>query len=217
MNEEKIGRKKQIRCRVCLIVKPREEMRKTSRGRTIRHCRSCRGVTRCRKCGDVKDDKNFKVHSSRRQLFFDDGDSQVIPVCYACDSKLYYDKRAKYLKGVQTGKTIKDVIRCGMRRWRRISKKEGLSFDLSMDFLVDLWERQNGRCYYTGRELMTNRGRVGWNDASLDRMNPLDGYSVGNVVWTSRLVNTSKGHRNVEEFVSFCKKVLSRVGGKKNE
>jgi hypothetical protein len=212
MNEEKIGRKKEIRCRVCLLVKPREEMRKTSRGRTIRHCRSCRGSMRCGKCGEVKKDENFKVHSVRRQLLFDDGDIQRIPVCYACDSKMYCDKHAEYLKRVQQGKTIRDVIRCGMRRWRSISHKEGLGFDLSVDFLVGLWEKQQGMCYYTGKKLMTNRGGSEWDDASLDRMNPLDGYSIGNVVWTSRLVNTSKGRRSVNEFVSFCKKVMSHFG-----
>ena len=217
MNEEKIGRKKEILCRVCLVLKPREEMRKTSRGRVIRHCRSCRGVMRCTKCGEVKQDKNFKSHSSYRQLFFDDGDSQKIRVCFACDSKIYYDKRKKYAKGVQKGKTIKDVIRCGMRRWRKISKSEGLIFDLSVDYLMELWEKQKGECFYTGNKMTVNRGMVDWNDASLDKMNPLKGYSRGNVVWTSRLVNTSKGKRNVDDFLSFCKKVLTHQEQKQNE
>lgn len=214
MNEESISRKKMIKCRVCLKTKPREEMRKSSRGRIIRHCRSCRGTTRCTKCGKVKEDKNFKFHSARRHFFFDDGDKQVIHVCYSCDSKMYYEKRAANLKAIQQGSNIRDIIRTNLRRWRKISHEEGLRFDLSVDFLISLWKKQRGGCYYTGDRLTTNRGQSEWDDASLDRLNPLGGYVMGNVVWTSRFVNTSKGRRNVKEFVSFCKRVLAHLGFK---
>lgn len=207
-------RKQLIRCRVCLKEKSRDEMRKTSRGRTIRHCRGCRGLFRCNKCGEVKEAKHFKTHSGNRQFFFDDGDEQRIAVCYVCDSRQYAGSRSKYLRSLRSSKTILNIVRCSIQNWKLKCKRRGWDFDVSLDYLVSLWNEQDGRCFYTGEELSLNRGKSQWNSASLDRMDSSRGYVKGNVVWTSRLVNSSKGQRNVDEFVGFCRKVVSHIDGK---
>lgn len=87
----------------------------------------------------------------------------------------------------------------------------GWKFDLSMDFLVSLWEKQKGKCFYTGDDLTLDRVRKVGSSASLDRMDSSKGYVMGNVVWTSRLVNVSKGQRNVKDFVVFCRKIVSHL------
>ena len=75
-----------------------------------------------------------------------------------------------------------------------------------MDFLIRLWESQKGICFYTGEVLSLDRGRSKWNSASLDRIDPSQGYVIGNVVWTSR---------TAKEFLAFCEKVIAHMGQQK--
>jgi hypothetical protein len=200
-----------VQCRVCLESKPKDEMRKTSRGRTIRHCRACVVKFRCIKCGEVKEAKHFKTHAGNRQFFFDDGEEQKISLCYQCDYKVNKARYRRYDKRVREGRTIRHLIMSNIQRWKVRCRNEGWKFDVSLDYLVKLWEDQKGICFYTGEPLLLDRGRSKWMSGSLDRVDASRGYEIGNVVWTSRLVNTSKGQRTAKEFVTFCQKVVDHM------
>jgi hypothetical protein len=83
--------------------------------------------------------------------------------------------------------------------------------DLSTDYLVELWEKQMGLCYYTGVPMVFAKVGIPLpNSTSLDKLDPSIGYKRGNVVWACYQVNTSKGHRSEREFYDFCKLVLER-------
>lgn len=75
------------------------------------------------------------------------------------------------------------------------------------DVLKALWEKQKGRCAYTGEKLVPGV------NASLDHIEPTSvGGSLepGNLQWVTKTVNrvkTSLGHR---EFIRLCKKIASR-------
>lgn len=86
--------------------------------------------------------------------------------------------------------------------------------DLTREYLVRLFNEQNGMCYYTGEKLLWNTKGVGKghqpnNGLSVDRLDPHKGYVIGNVVLCGHQANTSKGRRNEEEFYAFCEKVLA--------
>jgi hypothetical protein len=85
--------------------------------------------------------------------------------------------------------------------------------DLDADFLVRLFHRQDGRCYYTGAALEWNTygrgsGHHTTTSLSLDRLVPKHGYTRGNVVLCGHQVNMSKGARTEREFYAFCEQVL---------
>lgn len=194
-------------CRVCNQVGPRESMRKSSKGRTMHHCLRCVGFYRCVHCDEVKTSDRFKTHSGRRKFFFDDGEPIRIAVCYGCDYKLNKHRYARYDKRVQSTETLRAIMLNNIQRWRSKTTEAGHVFDLDYEFLTNLWEQQQGQCPYTGAEIALTRGMGQWNSASLDRIDPDGGYVRGNVVWTTRLVNTSKGQRTAAEFFEFCKGV----------
>ena len=82
-----------------------------------------------------------------------------------------------------------------------------MNFDLDYDYLIELWNNQKGLCYYTGQLLSLSRERKNADGVSLDKLTPENGYIKGNVVWTTRLINLSKGNRNEIEFLEFCQTV----------
>lgn len=83
------------------------------------------------------------------------------------------------------------------------AKKKKIEFNLDTQFLIDLWSRQNGRCYYSGI-LMKGFGKEYnfqlWDSPSLDRKNPKDGYTKNNTVWTVFGINSFKQSLTEKEF-----------------
>lgn len=72
--------------------------------------------------------------------------------------------------------------------------------------LLDLWERQGGRCAYTGRVLTPGQ------DASLDHIVPRSKGGSNhphNLQWVSAAVNTAKQDLSENEFLNLCAQVVA--------
>lgn len=199
----------ELSCKVCGKVKPREEMRHSKSGRVMHHCLDCKGLYRCKHCGQVKSADEFKTHSHKiKNLEFSDGERMRIAVCYACDYQLNKERYDRYDKKVRSTKSVKAMTLGQWQNWRKDTLAMGEEFNLTHDYLAKLWEKQQGLCWYTKQIISLERGYGKWDSASLDRLDPKHGYVIGNVVWTTRLTNTSKHFRNYDEFIEFCRRVI---------
>lgn len=78
-----------------------------------------------------------------------------------------------------------------------------ISFNLTTQYLWDLYLKQNKKCAITGDTLASI------NNASLDRIDSSKGYEEGNVQWTTKQANLSKHIMSMTELKEFCKKVLN--------
>lgn len=89
--------------------------------------------------------------------------------------------------------------------YRYNALRRGIEFDLTIDYLDQLWEIQDGKCYYTGVELdITSRlGATG----SLDRLDSTVGYVQGNVVWSLVPVNFAKQSLTEDDFLAMVEKI----------
>jgi hypothetical protein len=75
---------------------------------------------------------------------------------------------------------------------------------ITQSFLVDLIEKQQYRCAVSGIELVPEI-------ASLDHIVPVSKggkHVVDNVVWVHSEINRMKGQLSMDEFISFCNKVV---------
>lgn len=86
--------------------------------------------------------------------------------------------------------------------------------DLTLDYLVALWERQGGRCPFTGWKLTLPRNSSGFaeksmRNASLDRIDSSQGYVKGNVQFVALPVNLAKGDFTNAEMMEFFAAVQS--------
>ena len=79
---------------------------------------------------------------------------------------------------------------------------------ISLDDLLNQWNKQNGICVYTGIKLVHPiyaKNVSMMYKASLDRIDPTIGYNVGNIQFISASANYAKASMTHEEMIEFCK------------
>lgn len=92
------------------------------------------------------------------------------------------------------------------------AKEQGLDFDLTPEYLYELLEGQNFKCFYTG-ELLDFTVENGdtrsphRNLPSLDKLTPSLGYTQGNVSWCLFHVNRAKSDLTFKEFIDLCQNI----------
>lgn len=81
---------------------------------------------------------------------------------------------------------------------------------LSLDFLLDLYNRQEGKCAVTG-EVMTHLQNSGRNptNLSIDRIDSSKGYEPENVRLVCYQVNVMKQDYDDEVLKDWCRKILN--------
>jgi len=93
------------------------------------------------------------------------------------------------------------------------AKNRNISFSVSIEYLYDLFKKQNGKCNYTGEQICLPinvrqlRGKENENVASLDRIDNDRGYEDGNVQWVCKRVNYMKHTMQDDYFMSWIKKI----------
>lgn len=98
------------------------------------------------------------------------------------------------------------------------NKESGRTDNLLADDLRQIWEKQSGVCPYTGWKLELPPNAAGWppsevrspRRASIDRKNPLLGYTKDNVQFVSLMANFAKNRFTDDELLEFCRAVSSR-------
>ena len=78
---------------------------------------------------------------------------------------------------------------------------------LTFDDLLDLYNKQNGKCFYSGREMVFENNNN--YSLSLDRISSSIGYHKDNVVLCCRIVNYMKQEYDVNLFYEICKDITN--------
>jgi hypothetical protein len=137
--------------------------------------------------------------------------------CQACEAKAAReymsankDKRveAKRRHREKYHGTIKYHVQEKISTWRKASV---ISSDLTVDYLITLYNEQGGYCHYSKEKMIFGwvDGKVHPNSLSLDKLDPAKGYVQGNVVWCTYLINTMKQNMTEAEFYVLLSKILS--------
>jgi hypothetical protein len=121
--------------------------------------------------------------------------------------------REKCLSG-EGDSALRWYLRRRLGAYRKTSKAIGVVCNIDVDYLIELFNKQDGKCYYTNEIMIWNnygvgRGNLSRSTLSTDRLTPSLGYVKGNIVLCTVGANETKRARNEEEFYSFCETVLS--------
>lgn len=92
----------------------------------------------------------------------------------------------------------------------RKKKNKNIEFDITREFLNELWDTQNGKCYYTGIEMIIIKEGKHPQHPSLDRINSDKGYTKDNVVLCCQSINFAKHSYSKEEFINFLNLIKNR-------
>ena len=99
---------------------------------------------------------------------------------------------------------------------RQRVKRRGVKQDVDLEYLRDLWDEQAGICPLTGWQLTLPIGSCGFNsrdpsNASLDRIDPAQGYIRGNVRYVAYVANLARHMWSDGVVVEFCKAVVDNT------
>ena len=111
-------------------------------------------------------------------------------------------ERRKELRQAQ-GQTLEQWIALATNTARHRSREPS---DLTTEYMVRLWKRQDGRCAYTGLPLRQPQYKTPRDGASpsIDRIDPCRGYLRGNVAWVLWEVNRMKSDLTLNAFRGLC-------------
>ena len=90
-------------------------------------------------------------------------------------------------------------------------KRRNKEVNITMDDMIEVWEKQGGICPFTGVKLILNSYSKIVDSvllaASLDRIDSSKGYIKGNIRWVSRGINLMKSNKSDEEVWEICKMI----------
>lgn len=90
-----------------------------------------------------------------------------------------------------------------------LRKKKAERRDLDIDFLMDLYEKQGGKCAISGRGMtyQTGAGRIPTN-MSIDRIDSKIGYELDNIQLVCIQANKMKAELSGDELREWCGDIL---------
>lgn len=143
----------------------------------------------CTKCGKLTPISGFRKDAKGKRGYRS--------ICKVCDrADVTSEQRAKWRKAYQQKHPIKShLIRASSR-----ARTKGFEFTITEEYLTQLWETQQGKCYWFGVDMT-----VGINDndplqMSLDRLDNYSGYVPGNVVWCCQFANLGRSTTDAKTF-----------------
>lgn len=107
-------------------------------------------------------------------------------------------------------KGIGEISQTFINRIIRNAKNRNLSFDISKEFLWELYLQQEGKCALSGLDISFAEKTTEPNEASLDRIDSDKGYVKDNVQWVHKDINKMKMELNESRFIELCKLVSSK-------
>lgn len=91
------------------------------------------------------------------------------------------------------------------------AKIRNLSFDLTIKYIEQLYEKQNFKCSLSGIKIefdsRTPHKNKKYGNASIDRINSSKGYTEDNIQIVDKNINIAKMSMSQQEFIDMCKRV----------
>lgn len=103
--------------------------------------------------------------------------------------------------GTYVGKLSKDAF----NKIKNNAKNRSISFEVDMQYLWNLYEKQNGICALSGLNIEFSMRVKDKRTASIDRIDSNKGYIEGNLQWIHKDINRMKCNFDQIKFIKLCK------------
>lgn len=129
-------------------------------------------------------------------------------ICKNCN--ILRSRKAREVRGKE--ECIRSIIlsRISSAKDRnRIRRKEKLEFTITIEDVISILHKQNGKCALSEIEMtyVIGKGRTCTN-LSLDRIDPSKGYTKENIQLVCSIINTMKSDLSYSELLFFCKQII---------
>jgi len=184
-------------------------------------------MKKCRICSIEKDESQFYIREGSKLR-------NECNECHHLRAQDYYQRnkekrKQKAREWARNNKekrkeTVKQYINTPKGRMVKLMKmahsralKYGHEFDLDSDFLMSLWEKQNGRCDLTNISfefINTTPYEANPWAPSIDRINSFKGYTKDNIRLVCVAVNYALNEYGEETFKKICEAYLNNKKSK---
>lgn len=184
-------------------------MSNQKRYRTIYKQKDDLGNLYCYKCKEYKDLNLFDNSPENSNIFYREGKDRRCKNC----KHLQYKKRLL----LNNSSTIEQLINKRFLGLKDRAKKLNLEIDIDIDYLKELWNKQEGKCALSKINMtnISNKGRILTN-LSIDRIDSKLGYIKNNIQFVCMAVNQMKSDLTLDELYFLCESILKNKNEKED-
>lgn len=122
--------------------------------------------------------------------------------------KVKESKRKSYFKTRRT-QHEQHPLKFLLSRAKLRASKKGVPFDLTYDIMLDMWQKQDGKCHYSDLLMEYTYGKKSPLQVSLDRIDSNGGYTEQNSVLYCLSINYAKSDFTESQFTDFLKNICN--------
>lgn len=164
----------------------------------------------CKKCRKELSLDKFRKNNGKNVYTYDSWATK----CNTCRNTNRTKNRDEKILNGSLKDFFETIIKDAKYRNNAYNKKNidnKREFNITSEYLLNIWEKQKGKCYYSGRNLQYNKikedlpddKRIHPERVSIDRIDSKKGYIEGNVVLCCWTANNIKQDLSIEEFKSW--------------
>ncbi len=160
-------------------------------------------MKKCNKCNVIKDDTEF--YRPNRSLTCKD--------CHLKITREYKRKKRKddeYRKN-ESNKQKERRVRLWQKTLLHDCTGRKNKIDIDVDFINYLFEKQEGKCFWFGVDLIPSPNKKHPQQPSLDRLDNKLGYTKGNVVLSCYSANIGRNENEKDVWIQFIKQIKPNI------
>jgi|JI10StandDraft_1071094.scaffolds.fasta_scaffold127106_2 hypothetical protein len=152
----------------------------------------------CTSCGNYKEECEFGNHSYKIHRNCKDTKCKV---CRKIDLEIKKERKVRK-------SDLWKIFKMRFKSTETRAKNKNLVLNFDINYLFDLWEKQNGLCALSNVKMSTliNAGKISTN-VSIDRIDNKQGYTKDNIQLVCSVINQMKNDSLQDEFLDFCEKI----------
>lgn len=154
-----------------------------------------RGMIICRGCSTEKTTDNFPMRER--------GGRYTRCLCRECEAKFSLERYRN-----KKSYSLEETLHRRAYQAKRRSIKKKMEFRVTVADLLEIYNGQNGKCYYSGITMERIPKVDNYYNVSIDRVDSSIGYIKSNIVLCCDSINTMKNAMPKDVFIDICKKIV---------
>jgi hypothetical protein len=145
--------------------------------------------------------------------FYRPNRSSICKICHLENTKEYKRKKrlnAEFIKN-EALKQRERRVRLWQNTLLHDCKNRNKNVDIDVDYINFLFEKQKGRCFWFGVELLPSHIKKHPQQPSLDRLDNNLGYVKGNVVLACYSANIGRNETDKDTWINFLKLINPNI------
>jgi hypothetical protein len=157
----------------------------------------------CNKCGNTKDETEF----------YRPNRTSTCKVCHLEITREYKRNKRKdeEFRKLESDKQKERRVRLWQNTLLNDCKQRHFDFNIDVEHINYLFEKQNGKCYWFGVNLIPSKNKKNPQQPSLDRIDNNLGYVKGNVVLSCYSSNIGRNENDYDTWKEFIKHINPNI------